>query len=331
SGPSGGTDARGHLRGSRADAAGRRPAMTSRFHRSTAPPLAARRCPRRRTALGWSVLLLAGTLLGGCSLKLAGRHAADPTREAPKPSGFEQRRLEIEEQAALAPAQPYWPYRMAEIYLDADSTARAEAALKASLARDPVYAPALSLLSKLYFDSGRHAEAVEMLEAARSAPGAFPPALAAGLALHYDALNHTNKAQAVISALPRSELETTGSAMVYVTLRGMRPDSAATLADAALKEGPKSAANHNNLGIARLRAGDPEAARREFLKAIDLDSKRAGPYYNLAILEKYYLFDDAKAARWFGAYWDRSRADPDSLYGVFHTAGERKKLAGKEE
>ena len=303
--------------------------MTSTLE-STARRLA-RPSSHRGTALALLALLPLAALLDGCSLKLVGRHAGLPAQEAaPHRSGFEQRRFEIEEQATLAPTQPYWPYHMAEIYLDADSTRPAEAALKASLARDPGYAPALSLLSKIYFDTGRHVEAVEMLEAARSAPGAFPPELAAGLALHYDALYHTDKAQAVMSTMPRSALETTGSALVYVTLRGQRPDSAAALAEAALEDDPKSAANHNNLGIARLRAGDPEGARRAFMKAIDLDSKRPGPYYNLAILEKYYLFDDARAARWFGAYWDRSRDDPDSLYGVFHT-GEPKKLAGKEE
>ena len=42
-----------------------------------------------------------------------------------------------------------------------------------------------------------------------------------------------------------------------------------------------------------------------------------GPLYNLAILEKYYLFHDDQAARWFDAYWRRSQDDPDGLAAVF--------------
>ena len=313
--------------------------MTSRLDRLASRPHPARRALDRPTMLALLAMLVAIIGLPGCSLKLAGRRsslpARDPDRAAsrettPRLSGFEQRLVESEQQAALAPAQPYWHYHIAEICLQADSSARAESALKTSLARDPAYAPALSLLSKLYYDSGRHADAIEMLEAARSAPGGFPPALAAGLALHYDAIGHADKAQAVMSTISRSELRTTGSAMVYVTLRGQRPDSAASTAAAALENNPKSAANYNNLGITRLRAGDPVAARQAFMKAIDIDPRRPGPYYNLAILEKYYLFDDARAGRWFSSYWDRSRSDPDSLYGVFRS-GDPRKLAGKEE
>ena len=313
--------------------------MTSRLDRLGPRPHQARRASDRRTLPALVALLVAATALPGCSLKLAGRRTALPAGEkrseakgeaTPKPTAFEQRLVDSEQQAALAPAQPYWPYRIAQICLEADSSARAEAALQASLARDPGYAPSLSLLSKLYYEGGRHADAIEMLEAARSAPGGFPPELAAGLALHYDAIGHVDKARAVMASIPRSGLRAAASAMVYVTLHGAHPDSAASTAAAALEDDPKSAANYNNLGITRLRAGDPVAARQAFMRAIDIDPKRPGPYYNLAILEKYYLFDDARAARWFSSYWDRSRSDPDSLYGVFRS-GDPRKLAGKEE
>jgi len=277
------------------------------------------------------LVALCGALLSGCGLRHVAQRVGLPVGATePRRSGFEARLYEIREQAALDPAQPYWPYRIAEVYLEADSAAQGEAALETALARDHGYAPALALLSRLYFDSGRHAQAISRLEAARLAPGGLPPALLAGLALHYDAIDRTQEARAAVSQIPRSERRDAGSALVYLTLRGERPDSATTLADAALDQDAKSAANHNNLGITRLRAGDPVAARRAFLKAIDLDPRRAGPYYNLAILEKYYLFDDRTAARWFKAYAQRSRQDPDSLFAVF-LKGERPKLAGKEE
>ena len=289
---------------------------------------------RRASRMLMSLLVLGGSAacVSSCSLKLAQRVGlGGPTAASePRRSGIEGRLLEVREQAALDPAQPYWPYRMAEVYLEADSTAQAEAALENALARDPSYAPALSRLSRLYYDSGRHSLAIARLEAARQAAGGLAPPLLAGLALHYDALHRVDEARAVMAQIPRSDREA-GSALVYLTLRGERPDSAGALADALLDRDSGSAANHNNLGITRLRAGDPVAARKAFLRAIDLDPRRAGPYYNLAILEKYYLFDDASAARWFKAYAQRSRQDPDSLFGVFYKGERPPSLAGKEE
>ena len=41
---------------------------------------------------------------------------------------------------------------------------------------------------------------------------------------------------------------------------------------------------------------------------------RAAPYYNLAILQRWYRMDPAAAAIRFKQYWNLSHADPDSLY-----------------
>ena len=65
---------------------------------------------------------------------------------------------------------------------------------------------------------------------------------------------------------------------------------------------------------ARTRASDADGARREFERAIELDPARAAPYYNLAILERWYRLDTAAAAKRFQQYWSLSHADPDSLY-----------------
>ena len=102
-----------------------------------------------------------------------------------------------------------------------------------------------------------------------------------------------------------------------MTLRGAAPEQAAEQAATAVREQPKSAANQNNFGITRLRAGDPKTARAAFLEAIALDPRLPGPYYNLAILEKFYALDDAAASRWFREYWKRSNDDPDNLAAVF--------------
>jgi tetratricopeptide (TPR) repeat protein len=245
------------------------------------------------------------------------RPGKDTTRE-PKmprdPMGEARARM------AAAPADPYWPYRLGELCLATDSTAAAEAALRQSLARDNTYAPALALLSKIDYDTGRHDDAIQMLEAARTAmrrgSGDLAPELLAGLALHYDAVGQPAPARAALAAIPRAAHKTTDAAAAAVGLHGAAPDSAGELAQAAVRDNPNSAACQNNYGIARLRAGDPNAARRAFMKAVDLDPRLPGPYYNLAILEKFYVLDDAAAARWFARYRTLSAEDPDGLAGV---------------
>lgn len=286
----------------------------------------------RGRGLACGVLALGLFALSGCGMHLVGHRIGLPLRgPGAGLSELESNVLEARTQSTLQPREPYWLFHVGQLYLAADSLAAAEAALHASLARDAHYPSALALLSKLYFDTGRHSEAVKLLEPVRTSPETFSnearQVLLAGLALHYDALGRPDLASEVTRPIARPDLERAGAALVYVQLRGSSPDSADALASATLRQAPKSAVNLNNFGITRLRAGDPVAARKAFLSAIDRDSKLAGPYYNLAILEKYYLLDDAAATRWFSAYWKRSQADPDSLSGAL--AADRKDLAEK--
>lgn len=272
------------------------------------------------------VLLVSGGCAGG-GLLGSKKGAAPPTAEkseksekknekSKKSGGKTDGIAEARNRSMSEPLEPYWPYRLGELYVASDSLARAEGALGKALERDPLYGPALSLLSKLYFERGRYEEAVGLLERARTQPahypGGVPDELLAGLALHYDALDRPDLAQQVVSGIRRGEEETRPS-LVYLTLRGPAPDAAKDLAEAALKNDPKSAVNQNNYGITRLRAGDPKAAREAFEAAMKLDPALPGPYYNLAIVEKYYLLDDKAAARWFRMYRDRARDDPDGL------------------
>jgi tetratricopeptide (TPR) repeat protein len=274
----------------------------------------------RAAALG--VLVVAGAALSGCSLKVLGHRMGLPVG-APKMEASGEPKDIPAARAGIAthPGEPYWPYRLGQLYVGADSLQAAEAVLQSALSLDPGYAPALALLSKLYFESGRYQEAVQMLEPVRSNPDAYPSevrqVLLAGLALHQDALGRPDLAGATIARAPAPDLKRAGPAMVYLRLRGDHPDSAAGLASETLREDPRSAVNLNNYGITRLRAADPQAARRAFLQAIERDPALPGPYYNLAILEKYYVLDDAAASGWFRDYWKRSHEDPDSLLGVF--------------
>jgi predicted Zn-dependent protease len=259
--------------------------------------------------------------LAGCGAGRQAQRSARGTAAAPAATPRATSPLaEAREQAALAPDEPYWPYRIAELQLEADSLAAAEHSLEAALARDPGFAPALALLSKLWFESGRHEQAVRTLEEARArAAGAdgLPPALELGLALHYDALDRPDLAERVLERLGPDGRRAGASAAAYLLLRGEHPEEAADPAAAALRSRPKSAVSLNNHGIVMLRAGEVEAARRAFAAAVERDAALPGPYYNLAILERYYAFDEDAALRWFRLYRERSSEDPDGLAGVF--------------
>ena len=294
----------------------------------TPATITSRACARRAVS---GALLIGLATLCGCA---AGLRARGPERAAPAvasgASAGESELDQVKTQAAAQPTEPYWPYRMGELWLASDSLARAESSLKASLARDGAYAPALALLSKLYYEAGRFDEGVRLLEPVRSRPAAFADdvrrALLAGLALHQQALGRPDLAGAALAEAP--DAGHAGSALVYVLLCGDQPDSATALAAATLHADPRSAVNQNNYGITRLRAGDPMGARKAFRAAIDRDPDLPGPYYNMAILERFYLFEDDDASGWFDAYWKRSHADPDSLLGVFR-GGSQKPLVQK--
>jgi len=273
-------------------------------------------------AAAWGALLVVTVSLAGCSFNVFGHRMARPA-EAPKQveSGEPGDIQEARERVAAFPGDPYWRYRLGQFYVAADSLPGAETALKSALARDPAYAPALASLSQLYYRAGRHEEGVRLLEPVRTRPEAFAnetrQALLAGMALHLDALGRPDLAGATVPRAADADLKRTGPAMVYVALRGDHPDSAADLARATLREDSRSAVNLNNYGITRLRAADPKAARKAFREAIERDPSLPGPYYNLAILEKFYFVDDEAASGWFQDYWKRSHEDPDSLRGVF--------------
>jgi len=285
-----------------------------------------RRCLRACAGLGLAVLLSA------CGVKTATHSLGDggerqtvaktKTKTKSQDDGAPKGSLqEAREKAALQPAEPYWPFHAAELLVRSDSLAQAESWLDMAIARDPAYAPALSLLSRIYFRSNLHQQGVQLLESARSEPGrfkdGFPTELSAALALHYDALGRQDLAAQVMASVPRARA---GSVGVYVTMHGDSPDSANAAAMAMVRDRPKNAANQNNAGIARLRAGDPNEAEKAFLKAIEIDPKLPGPYYNLAILEKFYRLDDAAAERWYRKYRERASDDPDGLAQAFDKA-----------
>ncbi len=225
---------------------------------------------------------------------------------------------EAREHAAAEPTEPWWPYRVATLEAQAGRRESSEASLRVALARDPAYGPALTRLSQLLYEQGRHAEAVQLLTPVREGGVTLPdsdrPAVLSGLALHEAALGRDEQARAAMALLARGDRDDAAGVAAYLAVRDTSEAQALRLTEAALREAPESAANHNNRGIALLRAADPDAAERAFERAIALDPTRPGPYYNLAILERFYRLDTAAATRRFQQYWRHSHADPDSLY-----------------
>jgi tetratricopeptide (TPR) repeat protein len=268
-------------------------------------------------------------LLAGCSVLHLGRSggAADATAidQAPKPDSRHGRdkhsetpldplaeaRLRAQEQ----PTEPWWPYEVAALEANAGRPAEAEASLRAAIARDSGYAPALSALSRTLYEQGRHEEAIRLLAPVREGRVTLSDGdratLLAGLALHEAALGLEADARETAASLPRDAAASVGG---YLAVRGTDRDAADKATASALVVAPESAALHTNRGIALLRAADADGAEKEFLRAIEMDPSRAAPYYNLAILERWYRLDSAAAAARFKQYWSLSHADPDSLY-----------------
>lgn len=247
-------------------------------------------------------LLVGGAFwLSGCgSIPFLGGGSATDPRAGADPAEWAQR-------SADEPDEPLWPFRLAEHAMAGADAVTAERELRTALSRDAEHAPSLSLLSKLFWDQSRHEEAVALLEGARAATAEHRE-LRLALALHYEAMEEFDRAAALMeSANPTESMRT------WLQLRGDDFTVAEATARRALDADPDSAVNRNNWGITRLYAGEPEAARKAFLTAIDADPKLPGPFYNLAIVDRFYRFDEDSARDWFRRYLEFSTEDPDGL------------------
>jgi tetratricopeptide (TPR) repeat protein len=216
------------------------------------------------------------------------------------------------------PAEPYWPYRVGELYAAVDSTARAREYQSLALERDADFTPAVAMLSKLYYEAELYEDAADLLESYLANHPDAPDALRAALALNQEALGEMERATATLRACRNSSQEVR-TTMAYVTLRGDDFQAAAKLAKAALDANPASAANHNNYGITLLYAGQPAVARQEFQAALTLEPELPGALYNLAIVETFYFYDQEAGKQWFVRYSQVAKEDPDDLASVFST------------
>jgi len=276
----------------------------------------ASRLTRGTRVTGMIFLVLGALPLAGCgALGLGGndspRPAVEPALESPATT-----RAAAEMALGTAPTEPYWPYRLAELDVAADSVDSAISHLKQSLAVEATYAPALSLLSRLYYEAGRHDEAIALLQPYVDANATAPDAIRASLALHLEASGDYERASQTLSACNGDAPEVL-AARALVALRLNDAKNTLSSAKAALDHDPKNAAYHNNYGLALLCAGRPADARDAFQAALAIDNRLASALYNMAVVETFYFCDDAEGKRWFARYKELASADPDNLMGRF--------------
>src|SRR5262245_2486258 len=96
---------------------------------------------------------------GGVSSPAVAREPAATQKRETGARGRQAPLAEARQRAAEEPSEPFWPYRAAELQARAGNAADAEASLRAAVARDSGYAPALSELSRTLYEQGRHEEA----------------------------------------------------------------------------------------------------------------------------------------------------------------------------
>ena len=265
-------------------------------------------------ALRALVLCTFVALTNGCSsIGLGGDELLTDIAEDDSP---DQRRVSTAiaatwDRMQLSPREPYWAFHLGELYAAADSADKAVPWLEKALVLDPTYAPSVALLSKLYYEAGSHEDGVALLENFLVGNNRAPDALRAALALHLEAVGEWERAQDILAKC--QDTSEVREVKTFVSLRGEDLDTVLETAKDALEGNSKSAANHNNYGIALLYAGRPIEAREAFSHALDRDDELPGALYNMAIVEAFYFFNEKKAREWFDRYLQVASDDPDNL------------------
>jgi tetratricopeptide (TPR) repeat protein len=270
---------------------------------------------RNHLAAAYRLVLLASALsLAACAHTSKATKAHDS-----QASRASENTAQLNQLGQENPAEPFWPYRVAEVFVARGQRDSAEVFLRDSLSRDPSYEPALALHSKILYDAGRYGEGVQLLEKARERKsGLLPVELATALALHYQALGKAAEAESTAQSVEDGNVDwkRNGPALVYLRLKGEHFLDAPAIAKKSLDADPSNAVNLNNYGIAQLYSGDPEGAKQSFLKAHELDPHLPGALYNLAIVEHFYFFETQSAREWYREYRKLSPEDPDGLEAV---------------
>jgi len=271
------------------------------------------RIAARHTEILCTMALLCGiAVIAGCGYGFGGAAQSDPQSGDLSRADFTRARS----MGYQAPDQPFWPHRLAELHLAEGSADSAVSFLDQALALDPDYLPSVSLRSQVYYSQSEHQAALSLLQATHDRLGALPDELIAAMALNYEALEDFEQADALFASLdPRRE--TNEGVLLYHQLGSEDYLESLELAQRAIQHEPTVAAHHNNYGIALLYDGRPDEARAHFQEALKLEPSLAGPLYNLAIVERFYLFDDDLGRDYLNRYLAIANDDPDGLVEAF--------------
>ncbi len=230
-------------------------------------------------------------LLGAALLAAAG--CASGRHDLPSPRIRDEAALQTEAKTTHS-AEPF--YQMALLRAGQGQTEPALAALKASLDRDPAYAPSLTLLAKLLHDSGRSAEGVHYFESKKL--DTLPDAVRLNVALLYADVGNTLKARKLLQGTAQGTCADAANAnLAYLDLVDDQNATAAQRLEKNLGAYADNPEIVNNVALARLRAGDVETGARLLRELTEKHPEFAPAQLNLALVLRNYLFDEDGATR----------------------------------
>jgi tetratricopeptide (TPR) repeat protein len=173
----------------------------------------------------------------------------------------------------------------AEQFLNAHDNARAAQVMEQALRQDPDNPMGHIYLAMALERAGRLQPAVEVYEDAIHR-GIFTDIIYARLGKLYLRLHELNKAVDVMSRSNQinptdlDNLRNLGTALLQLG----RVDEAEKAFKAITLQNDHYSAAYNGLGLVAIQRGDADAARRDFEKAVELDSTEVEPLLNLGVL-----------------------------------------------
>lgn len=181
------------------------------------------------------------------------------------------------------------------------------------VAAAPDTGSALAREARLRYAGGDIEGAIALIAPLAARPDA-PPAIRVDLAVLKMAYGDREEAKALleqtIAAHPDCAAAHGNLGLLHLENGDLAPAAAALTT--ALARDPERPEFHLNLGIVHRKRGQHAAAAEDFQRALALAPGYAAAQYNLALLYKLYLFDDAAAAAHFAEFSALGgRADPE--------------------
>ena len=220
----------------------------------------------------------------------------------------------------MVKAQPGQPVAklLAQIYLGDNNANRAVEVLEAYLKAQPTDPQGLTFLASAYMAQGKNARAATMMQEALRHVDSPDMRTVLGMSLigAGQASPAIEQLEAAFSKDPRQTQA--GVALVGLYLRS-QPAKALTIAANLAQQQPAQPGIWTLLGMARARAGQPDAARQAFEQALTLDPNLTQAKLSLVRLDIAAKAYDAATAR-LGALLKADERNIDALLEMAHIA-----------